>query len=74
MPNLKSRAKKERTPRMIDVDFLKAQIQEMNNQEQIHFANWQRVQGAKAAYTQMLAEMEKDAEDGQKSNTPKEGE
>jgi len=43
---------------MLDVDFIEAQIQEMTDQEQIHFANWQRVQGAKLAYQQMLAQLE----------------
>lgn len=41
-------------------EFILSQIKEMEKQEQIHFANWQRVQGAKIAYQQMLEHMEKE--------------
>jgi len=44
----------------MDKDYIKNQIQEITTQEQIAFANWQRLQGAKAFAQSMLAELEKE--------------
>ena len=45
----------------MDMDYIKAQIAELTNQEQMAFANWQRLQGAKIFAQQVLAKMEADA-------------
>lgn len=44
----------------MDKDYIKQQIQEITTQEQIAFANWQRLQGARAFAQGVLAELEKD--------------
>ena len=47
----------------MDRAFIEKRIEELTRDEQVHFANWQRVQGAKAVLQELLAVMEK--EDGQ---------
>ena len=45
----------------MDRAFIEKRIQELTRDEQVHFANWQRVQGAKAVLQELLAVMDKEA-------------
>ena len=44
----------------MDKAFIEEQIKHLLNEEQIHFANWHRAQGARLAYQQMLAHIEEE--------------
>lgn len=45
----------------MDRAFIEKRIKELTSDEQVAFANWQRVQGAKAVLQELLAVMDKEA-------------